>query len=203
MLGLVLADNIFLLYIFWELTSLSSYLLIGFEHQHAPARHAALQALLVTSAGGLALLAGVVLLGHAGGTLNFSTLLVSSEPVRSHALYVPISLLILAGAFTKPAQMPFHFWLSNAMEAPTPVSAYLHAAAMVKAGIYLLARCSPILGGTIFWQYSLTAVGTGRSPPLLQALQRSPWLASHPFWGLSARNWPMRRRCKPPLPRHC
>jgi multicomponent Na+:H+ antiporter subunit A len=160
MLGLVLADNLFLLYVFWELTSLSSFLLIGFEHSRPPARHAALQALLVTSAGGLALLAGVILLGQAGNALNFSTLLVSGAEVRAHPLYAPILLLILAGAFTKSAQMPFHFWLPNAMEAPTPVSAYLHAATMVKAGIYLLARCSPILGGTLLWQYSLTAVGS-------------------------------------------
>lgn len=159
MLGLVLADNIFLLYVFWELTSVSSYLLIGFEHSRPAARHAALQALLVTSAGGLALLAGMVLLGQAGGTWHLSALLNAGADLRSHPLYVPIVLLILVGALTKSAQIPWHFWLPNAMEAPTPVSAYLHSATMVKAGIYLLARCSAILGDTALWHYSLTGVG--------------------------------------------
>jgi multicomponent Na+:H+ antiporter subunit A len=160
MLGLVLTDNVLTLYVFWELTSLSSYLLIGFEHERPAARAAALQALLVTTAGGLALLAGLVLLGQAGGVWEFSALLTHHEALLDHALYVPIVLLILAGAFTKSAQMPFHFWLPNAMEAPTPVSAYLHSATMVKAGIYLLARCSPLLGGTALWQSSLTLVGS-------------------------------------------
>jgi multicomponent Na+:H+ antiporter subunit A len=160
MLGLVLSDNVLTLYVFWELTSLSSYLLIGFEHEHAEARDAAGQALLVTTAGGLALLAGLVLLGQAGEAWEFSVLLTRHEMLLDHTLYVPIVLLLLLGAFTKSAQMPFHFWLPNAMEAPTPVSAYLHSATMVKAGIYLLARCSPILGGTTLWQSSITIVGT-------------------------------------------
>lgn len=159
MLGLVLADNVMTLFIFWELTSVSSYLLIGFDHEREAARAAALQALLVTGAGGLALLAGLLLLGAVGGSLELSALLQQGETVRSHALYLPILFLILAGAFTKSAQVPFHFWLPGAMEAPTPVSAYLHSATMVKAGVYLLARLSPVLGGTAQWYYTVTTVG--------------------------------------------
>ena len=159
MLGLVLAENVIALYVFWELTSISSYFLIGFEHNRESARAAALQAVLVTGAGGLALLAGVLFLGQAGGSLEISTLLASGELVRGDSLYLPILLLVLAGAFTKSAQVPFHFWLPAAMEAPTPVSAYLHSATMVKAGVYLLARLSPVLGGTEAWLYSLSAVG--------------------------------------------
>lgn len=159
MLGLVLADNLLLLYVFWELTSLSSYFLIGFEHQRAEARAAALQALLVTGAGGLALLAGIILLGQAGGGLELSTLLSQTDTLRAHPLYVPALVLILVGAFTKSAQFPFHFWLPSAMEAPTPVSAYLHSATMVKAGVYLLARLSPALGGTDIWFVSVSGVG--------------------------------------------
>ena len=159
MLGLVLADNLIAVYVFWELTSISSYFLIGFDHKRESARAAALQALLVTDAGGLALLAGVLLLGKAGGSLEISTLLKNGEMVRTDALYVPILLLVLAAAFTKSAQVPFHFWLPSAMEAPTPVSAYLHSATMVKAGVYLLARLSPVLGGTEIWMYALTVAG--------------------------------------------
>lgn len=159
MLGLVLADNLLLLFVFWELTSISSYLLIGFDHERGEARSAALQALLVTGGGGLALLAGLLLLGQAGGSLELSTLLGRGEQLRSSALYVPGLLLILAGAFTKSAQFPFHFWLPSAMEAPTPVSAYLHSATMVKAGIYLLARLSPALGGTDIWIATVSVVG--------------------------------------------
>lgn len=159
MLGLVLADNLIALFVFWELTGISSYLLIGFNHNQESARAASLQALLVTGAGGLALLAGFLLLGHIGGSMEISALLGNGEVVRSHSLYAPILLLVLAGAFTKSAQVPFHFWLPNAMEAPTPVSAFLHSATMVKAGVYLLARLSPVLGGTEFWMYALTTAG--------------------------------------------
>jgi multicomponent Na+:H+ antiporter subunit A len=148
MLGVALADNALLLFVFWELTSLSSFILIGFEHERESARAAALQALLVTGAGGLALLAGLLLLGLAGGTLELSALLGQGDILRASPYYVPALILILLGAFTKSAQFPFHFWLPNAMEAPTPVSAYLHSATMVKAGVYLLARLSPALGGT-------------------------------------------------------
>lgn len=159
MLGLVLAGNIITLFVFWELTSLSSYLLIGFEHTREAARKAALQALLVTGAGGLALLAGFLLMGHAAGSLEITELLSRGDVLRTHGLYLPILLLVLAGAFTKSAQFPFHFWLPSAMEAPTPVSAYLHSATMVKAGVYLLARFSPVLGGTDAWHYLLTSCG--------------------------------------------
>ncbi|MGE3539666.1 MAG: putative monovalent cation/H+ antiporter subunit A [Candidatus Tectimicrobiota bacterium] len=159
MLGLVLADNLVTLFLCWELTSLSSYLLIGFEHRRAEARAAALQALLTTGVGGLALLVGLLLLGQAGGSLELSRLVQQGEIVRAHTLYVPIVLLTLLGACTKSAQFPFHCWLPEAMAAPTPVSAYLHSATMVKAGVYLLARLTPVLGGTETWRYALTAVG--------------------------------------------
>jgi multicomponent Na+:H+ antiporter subunit A len=159
MLGIVLADNLMTLFLFWELTSLSSYLLIGFDHEREEARAAALQALLVTGGGGLALLAGFLLLGEAGGSLEISALLENGDGVRSHSLYPAVLLLVLAGAFTKSAQVPFHFWLPNAMVAPTPVSAYLHSATMVKAGVYLIARLTPVLGGTELWTVTLTAAG--------------------------------------------
>jgi multicomponent Na+:H+ antiporter subunit A len=160
MIGLVLSGNIITMFIFWELTSLSSYLLIGFNHRQAQARASALQALLVTGVGGLALLAGLVLLGQVGGSWELSTLLAQGAAIKSHALYLPILLLILLGAFTKSAQFPFHIWLPNAMAAPTPVSAYLHSATMVKAGVFLLARFTPILGDTLAWQVSLVTAGT-------------------------------------------
>lgn len=159
MLGLVLADNLLLLYVFWELTSISSFMLIGHRHEEEAAREAALQSLLVTSMGGLALLAGGVLLGLAGGTFEISALVDRREQLQSSPLLTPAIALILLGAFTKSAQFPFHFWLPNAMQAPTPVSAYLHSAAMVKAGIYLLARLTPALEGNEFWTGSIVAVG--------------------------------------------
>ncbi|HEX3051327.1 MAG TPA: hydrogen gas-evolving membrane-bound hydrogenase subunit E [Aggregatilineaceae bacterium] len=157
MLGVVLADNIMLLFIFWELTSFSSYLLIGFNHQREAAREAAKQALIVTSAGGLAMLAGLVLLGITTGTWELSEM--QSGAVISSRFYLPILLLIAGGACTKSAQFPFHFWLPKAMEAPTPVSAYLHSATMVNAGIYLLARLMPVLGDTREWQAIMLPVG--------------------------------------------
>lgn len=174
MLGLVLADNILTLFVFWELTSLSSYLLIGFEHGRSAARKGALQALLVTGTGGLALLAGLLLMGMVGGSMELSELLNQGELIRSHQLYLPILLLILAGAFTKSAQFPFHFWLPSAMEAPAPVSAYLHSATMVKAGIYLLARLSPIVGGTDAWFALLVSAGgvTMLAGAILSVLQK-------------------------------
>lgn len=159
MLGTVLADNLLTLFVFWELTSFSSYLLIGFEHGREASRKAALQALLVTGGGGLALLAGFLILGRIGGSLELSVLLGQGELIRAHQFYMPVLLLVLAGAFTKSAQFPFHFWLPSAMEAPTPVSAYLHSATMVKLGIYLLARLSPALGGTLAWYYLLAGTG--------------------------------------------
>jgi multicomponent Na+:H+ antiporter subunit A len=159
MLGLVLADNLITLFVFWELTSITSYLLIGFNHDSATARAAALQALLVTGTGGLAMLAGFLLLGQVGGTLDLSALQSRGDVIRADARYLPILLLILAGACTKSAQFPFHFWLPSAMEAPTPVSAYLHSATMVKAGVYLLARLNPVLGGTDAWLIIVTTTG--------------------------------------------
>jgi multicomponent Na+:H+ antiporter subunit A len=159
MLGLVLADNLILLSVFWELTTISSFLLIGFEHEKKASRQAALQALLVTAVGGLALLAGLVLIGLVGGTFAISELVSDPDAVVGHGMYVPILLLVLAGAFTKSAQFPFHFWLPSAMEAPTPVSAYLHSATMVKAGVYLLARLHPLLGGTDWWMGVVTPFG--------------------------------------------
>jgi multicomponent Na+:H+ antiporter subunit A len=158
MLGLVLADNVFTLYVFWELTSITSFMLIGFDHESERSRAAAWQALIVTTAGGLALLAGLVMLGIAGGSFEL-TELIAAGGLAGHDLYVPILVLVLVGAFTKSAQFPFHFWLPNAMEAPTPVSAYLHSATMVKAGVYLLARFQPILGGTDEWLYGVTLFG--------------------------------------------
>ena len=159
MLGLVLADNLITLFVFWELTTVASYLLIGFEHGSAKARRSALQALLITGAGGLALLAGFILLGIVAGSYELSTILTAGDVVRAHHLYLPILILVLLGAFTKSAQVPFHFWLPNAMAAPTPVSAYLHSATMVKGGIYLLARMHPALSGTDAWIWTLTIFG--------------------------------------------
>jgi multicomponent Na+:H+ antiporter subunit A len=134
-------------------------LLIGFNHRQPEARASALQALLITGGGGLALLAGLVLLGQVGNSWELSNLLNQDTVIQNHPLYLPIVLLILLGAFTKSAQFPFHIWLPNAMAAPTPVSAYLHSATMVKAGIFLLARFNPILGDTSIWQFSLTTAG--------------------------------------------
>jgi multicomponent Na+:H+ antiporter subunit A len=160
MLGLVLADDAIALFVFWELTSVSSYLLIGFDHEQENARKSALQALFVTGAGGLALLAGILLLGKIAGTLQLSALDAQAAAIQAHPLYLPALLLVLLGAFTKSAQFPFHFWLPGAMAAPSPVSAYLHSATMVKAGIYLLARLNPALGGTDAWHYLVILAGT-------------------------------------------
>ncbi len=159
MLGLVLSNNLITLFVFWELTSITSYLLIGFNHEDKEARRCALQGLLVTVTGGLALLVGLVMMGLIAGSFELSEILASGELFRDHALYMPILLLVLAGAFTKSAQVPFHFWLPNAMAAPTPVSAYLHSATMVKAGVYLMARLNPTMGGTEAWFLILGLVG--------------------------------------------
>ena len=160
MLGLVLSSNLIALFVFWELTSFSSYLLIGYKHDYPESRRSALQALLVTGGGGLALLAGFVLLGIiGGGTFELRELMADPEAVRAHALYPAAFALVALGALTKSAQFPFHFWLPNAMAAPTPVSAYLHSATMVKAGIYLLMRLDALLGGTALWTFTLSTVG--------------------------------------------
>ncbi len=159
MLGIVLADNLIALFVFWELTSISSYLLIGYNHKSAETRAAALQALLVTGGGGLALLAGLILLGVAGGSTDISSLNASGSTIASSALYPLILFTILLGAFTKSAQVPFHFWLPNAMAAPAPVSAYLHSATMVKAGVFLLARLHPAIADSPVWMWTVTSVG--------------------------------------------
>ncbi len=159
MLGVVFSRNLLMLFIFWELTSITSYLLIGYKHAYADSRAAALQALLVTGGGGLALLVGILLLGQAGGSLEIGVLTARSQEIQANSLYVPIVLLVLVGAFTKSAQFPFHFWLPNAMAAPAPVSAYLHSATMVKAGVFLVALMTPVLGGTTLWAGLLTAFG--------------------------------------------
>ncbi|MGP8292331.1 putative monovalent cation/H+ antiporter subunit A [Vreelandella zhanjiangensis] len=159
MLGLVLADGLVTLFIFWELTSVTSYLLIGFNHTDMQARKSARQGLFVTFAGGLALMAGLVLLGVSSGEWSLTDIRGMEADLREHALYTPMLICLLLGAFTKSAQFPFHFWLPNAMAAPTPVSAYLHSATMVKAGIYLMARLQPELGGTPLWIGVLSVVG--------------------------------------------
>lgn len=159
MLGLVSADNVILLFVFWELTTVTSFLLVGFDHKNAQARRSALQALLVTAGGGLALLLGLIVLAQMAGTYQLSEMIASDVSLTAHPHYPVALLLLLLGAFTKSAQFPFHFWLPNAMAAPSPVSAYLHSATMVKAGIYLLMRFQPALGGTELWFYTLTTFG--------------------------------------------
>lgn len=159
MLGLVLSDNIFLLFIFWELTSISSFFLIGFNNDQEASRKSAMTALTITGMGGFFLLAGLVLIGNVAGTYRISELIEYRDVILNHPQYPLILFLIFIGAFTKSAQFPFHFWLPGAMKAPTPVSAYLHSATMVKAGIYLLARFFPVLSGTDLWSYTLIGVG--------------------------------------------
>lgn len=158
MLGVALADNLIALFVFWELTSVTSYLLIGFDHDRPESREGARKALLITATGGLAMMAGFILLGEMAGTYEISQISNIKYQI-SNSLYIPALVLILLGAFTKSAQWPFHIWLPDAMQAPTPVSAYLHSATMVKAGVYLLARLSPTLGGTDVWFYVVSSVG--------------------------------------------
>ena len=159
MLGVVLSENLIQLLMFWELTSLASFLLIGYWKEREAARQGARMALAVTGAGGLALFGGVLLLGEMAGSYELSAVLASGEVIRAHPLYLPALALILIGAFTKSAQFPFHFWLPHAMAAPTPVSAYLHSATMVKAGVFLLARLFPALSGTMAWSHLVGGVG--------------------------------------------
>ena len=170
MLGIALSDNLLAIFVFWELTSISSYLLISFDHTRERARKAALQALLTTGIGGLALLAGIVLLGTATGQWTVSGLIAANtsigsdsfhaNSILSHPWYPAILILFIIAAATKSAQFPFHFWLPNAMEAPAPVSAYLHSSTMVKAGIFLLARFAPVLGPSAAHQSELATTGT-------------------------------------------
>ncbi|MCA1794917.1 MAG: hydrogen gas-evolving membrane-bound hydrogenase subunit E [Desulfotignum sp.] len=159
MLGIVFSDNLLLLFVFWEATTILSFLLIGFDHHHKTARENARQALLVTGGGGLFLLLGILLLKIAGESMTISLWAASGDMIRDHALYPAVFICILIGAMTKSAQVPFHFWLPNAMTAPTPISAFLHAATMVKAGIYLLMRFHPLLGGTSLWMGTLVIIG--------------------------------------------
>ncbi|MBN2973274.1 monovalent cation/H+ antiporter subunit A [Roseomonas aeriglobus] len=159
MVGIALSANVLLMLVFWELTSLSSFLLIGFWRDKAEARQGARMALAVTGAGGLALIAGMVLLGQAAGSYELTTILAQGDVVRASPLYPVALVLILLGAFTKSAQFPFHFWLPHAMAAPTPVSAYLHSATMVKAGVFLLARLWPVLAGSDLWFYLVATTG--------------------------------------------
>ena len=159
MLGIAMADNLILLWLFWELTSISSFLLIGFWGHRSDARRGARMALAVTGAGGLALLAGILLIGQATGSFAMADVLAAGDLIRNAGSYPLILLLVLLGAFTKSAQFPFHFWLPHAMAAPTPVSAYLHSATMVKAGVLLMARLNPALGDTALWTISLSLVG--------------------------------------------
>ncbi|MBE0589317.1 MAG: monovalent cation/H+ antiporter subunit A, partial [Hydrogenophaga sp.] len=159
MLGVALSDNLLLLVVFWELTSLSSFLLIGFWSHRADARAGARQALAVTGGGGLAMLGGFVLLGQIAGTYELSEMVGRVAMIQADPLFVPALLLILLGAFTKSAQFPFHFWLPDAMAAPTPVSAYLHSATMVKAGVFLLMRMYPVLAGSGWFEVIVTATG--------------------------------------------
>jgi multicomponent K+:H+ antiporter subunit A len=159
MLGIVLSGNVIQLIFFWELTSLYSFLLIGYWHHNGGARDAARMALTVTTTGGFCLFVGVLVLGHIVGSYDFDRILASGDLIRSHDLYLPALILILLGALTKSAQFPFHFWLPQAMAAPTPVSAYLHSATLVKAGVFLLARLWPVLAGTDAWFWIVSTVG--------------------------------------------
>ncbi|KUF10601.1 monovalent cation/H+ antiporter subunit A [Pseudoponticoccus marisrubri] len=159
MLGIVLSDNILLLLVFWELTSLSSFLLIGYWKHLPEGRQGARMALAVTGAGGLAMIGGMLILGNIVGSYNLTDILAAGDQIKASDWYVPALILILLGAFTKSAQFPFHFWLPHAMAAPTPVSAYLHSATMVKAGVFLMARMWPALAGTEIWFYLVATVG--------------------------------------------
>ena len=159
MLGVVLSENLLLMMFFWELTSLSSFLLIGYWSHSTDARKGARMALAVTGGGGLALLAGVLILGQIVGSYELSAVLAAGDIIRAHSLYPVVLVLVLLGVFTKSAQFPFHFWLPHAMAAPTPVSAYLHSATMVKAGVFLLARLYPALAETDLWFYLVSITG--------------------------------------------
>lgn len=159
MLGIVLSGNLLLMLIFWELTSLTSFLLISFWTHKQDARRGARMALAITGGGGLALLAGILIIGNIVGSFELDDVLAAGDQIKAHAWYPVALTLVLLGAFTKSAQFPFHFWLPHAMQAPTPVSAYLHSATMVKAGIFLMARLYPALAGTEQWFYMVSFTG--------------------------------------------
>ncbi|MFE8697196.1 Na+/H+ antiporter subunit A [Cytobacillus sp. FJAT-53684] len=159
MLGLVSSDNILVLYVFWELTSVSSFLLIAYWYQRKNSRNGAQKSMLITIFGGLAMLAGMIMLSMVAETYSIREILSSTEMITADSLFLPAMILILLGAFTKSAQFPFSIWLPDAMEAPTPISAYLHSATMVKAGIYLVARFTPVFGGSAEWFWIVSSVG--------------------------------------------
>eukprot|EP01036_Dinobryon_divergens_P049480 gene49480-66290_t len=159
MAGVVLSGNIIQIAFFWELTSLFSFLLIGYWHHRKDARRGARMALTVTGTGGLAMLAGMLVLGHIVGSYDLDHVLAAGRLIQNHPLYLTALVLILLGALTKSAQFPFHFWLPHAMAAPTPVSAYLHSATMVKAGVFLMARLWPALSGTEEWFWLVGGAG--------------------------------------------
>lgn len=159
MLGISLSNNLIILLVFWELTSISSFLLVGYWSNYEAAQRGARMALTITGMGGLAMLGGFILIGHIAGTYQIDQLTTMTTTIQSSGLFVPALLLILLGAFTKSAQFPFHFWLPNAMAAPTPVSAYLHSATMVKAGIFLVARLLPIFVGSALFHNLVTTIG--------------------------------------------
>src|SRR5690348_18068769 len=159
MLGVVLSGNLIVLVFFWELTSIASFLLIGYWHHNPAARDGARMALVVTSAGGLCLLGGVLIIGHIVGSYDLDRVLAARTAIVASQLYRPALVLVLLGALTKSAQFPFHFWLPHAMSAPTPVSAYLHSAAMVKLGVFLLVRLWPALGETNEWLWLVASAG--------------------------------------------
>jgi multicomponent K+:H+ antiporter subunit A len=161
MLGIVLSGNLIQLVMFWELTSIFSFLLIGYWHQNANARDGARMALIVTATGGVCLLAAVLMIGHIVGSYDLDVVLGAGDAIRNHALYLPVLVLVLLAAFTKSAQFPFQFWLPRAMAAPTPVSAYLHSATLVKAGVFLLVLLWPVLSGTAAWLWIVTYAGLG------------------------------------------
>lgn len=160
MIGCVTADHLLLLFVFWEATSLLSFLLVGFYHERSESRRAAQQSLLVTGTGGLVLLAGCILLGQAVGSMRLSDIVATVPSMEATPELQLAMLLVLVGAFTKSAQFPFHFWLPNAMTAPTPVSAYLHSATMVKLGVYLLARLDPAFNDWTLWEWLLKGLGS-------------------------------------------
>ncbi|TSI08338.1 Na+/H+ antiporter subunit A [Lysinibacillus sp. BW-2-10] len=159
MLGVVFSDHLMVLYAFWELTSVSSFLLIAFWHHRKASRAGARKSMTITVSGGVAMLVGFLMLYVMSGTFSIREIIANIDRISDHTLFVPALILVLLGAFTKSAQFPFHIWLPDAMEAPTPVSAYLHSATMVKAGIYLVARFTPVFGGEIVWFWAVTGVG--------------------------------------------
>ena len=159
MSGLILSGNIIMLVVFWELTSLVSFLLIGYWYHRQDARDGARMSLIVTASGGLCLLVAMILIGQIAGSYDLETVLISGPQITGHKLYPVALILFVLGAFTKSAQFPFHFWLPNAMAAPTPVSAYLHSATMVKAGVFVLLRFHQALGGTVEWFQIVTGIG--------------------------------------------